>query len=199
MLITTAEAYQICCEWIVDHCTKLQAIELFRLLQLNFVSRWCRVAKHTLLPNETVYTNVFFPVPQAEELYIRGFLPSIDNTHLTHHLVAYLCVDEMAAYTDAAAGVAVQPESAEHNGVLLPVATPSNTPHARDCGAYGRTCRRCGGLCGCVCIWSSVPGTCPPGPRVRECRKARTLHATSHVGSSRLHMLPHVPQCGRVR
>ena len=107
---------------MVDHCAKLQATGLLlRLPQLSLVSCWCRAAKHTLLPNETVYTNVFFPVPQAEELYIRGFLPSIDNTHLTHHLVAYLCVDEMAAYTVAAAGEAVQPESAEFNGALLPV------------------------------------------------------------------------------
>jgi len=76
----------------------------------------CRIRKHRLMANETVYANAYFPVPDNETLYIVGFLPSIDNLHLTHHLVAYLCLDEMAAYTTAGPGQAVNPESAEVNG-----------------------------------------------------------------------------------
>lgn len=70
------------------------------------------------MANETVYSNAFFPVPQDEALYIVGFLPNIDNMHLTHHLVAYFCLGEMAAYTSAEPGHAVNPESAEMNGMM---------------------------------------------------------------------------------
>lgn len=68
------------------------------------------------MPNETIYTHAYFPMPEDEELYIIGFLPIIDNRHLTHHLIAYLCIDEVAAYTTARPGEAVEPQSAELNG-----------------------------------------------------------------------------------
>lgn len=51
----------------------------------------CRVQDHALLPNETMYTRTFFPIPQDQDYYIVGFLADIVNKVHVHHFVAYFC------------------------------------------------------------------------------------------------------------
>lgn len=77
-----------------------------------------RVDDHTLMSNETVYTNVFFPIPQDKALYVVGFAADIDNTKRVHHIVAYLCNEDISKY-NATAGATKEPASEEENGVHL--------------------------------------------------------------------------------
>jgi hypothetical protein len=77
-----------------------------------------RVADHTLMSNETVYTNVFFPIPQDKAIYVVGFSADIVNTKRVHHIVAYLCQDDISKY-NATAGATNEPASEEENGVHL--------------------------------------------------------------------------------
>lgn len=117
-------------------------------------ARCCRVKKHKLMPNETIYTNAFFPMPDDEELYIVGFLPRIVNTHLTHHLIAYLCVDEVAAYTRARPGEAVEPQSPELNGAAHTCAHGGPSVHELEVDAPQCAVGQCdvySCTCGCTC------------------------------------------------
>jgi hypothetical protein len=55
------------------------------------IFRVCRVQEHTLMPNETVYTRVYHPIPQDRDYYIVGFLANIVNKIHMHHMVASFC------------------------------------------------------------------------------------------------------------
>jgi hypothetical protein len=69
------------------------------------------------MPNMTVYTKVFFPLPIDKEYHTVGFGATIDNKKRTHHMVGHLCKNEMSNHTSKQAGEAVQPASEEENGV----------------------------------------------------------------------------------
>jgi hypothetical protein len=47
----------------------------------------CRAQEHTILPNETVYTRVIFPLPRDKDYYVVGILADIVNKIHVHHFV----------------------------------------------------------------------------------------------------------------
>jgi hypothetical protein len=61
----------------------------------------CRVQEHTLLPNETVYTAVFFPMNIQEDSYIVGFSTDVQNPIHLHHFVVRSSEFESLRFFDA--------------------------------------------------------------------------------------------------
>lgn len=87
------------------------------------VANACRVQEHALLPNETVYTHVYFPLDLDEDLYIVGFSTKVVNAVHLHHFVVYLCtvgIDELYDDPTNPAGFPQQPAKAEDNGAPVP-------------------------------------------------------------------------------
>lgn len=56
----------------------------------------CRVQEHALLPNETIYTRAYFPLPQDQDYYIVGFLADIVNKIHVHHFVVTFCTEPVS-------------------------------------------------------------------------------------------------------
>ena len=78
----------------------------------------CRVQEHTLLPNETVYTDAFFPLDLEEDLYVVGFYTKVVNAVHLHHFVVSLCTEGIEQLYDSPQepGFPQQPASAANNG-----------------------------------------------------------------------------------
>jgi hypothetical protein len=81
----------------------------------------CRVLEHTLLPNETIYTQVFLPLDLDKDLYVVGFASEVVNPVHLHHFVTYLCTDDVEQLYSPPlpAGSPQEPKSAENNGAML--------------------------------------------------------------------------------
>jgi hypothetical protein len=84
----------------------LASVGMFKFCQ-------CRIQEHTLLPNETMYTRSYFPLPQDKDYYIVGFLAKIVNKIHTHHFVAYFCTADINQLYDPPqeAGFPEQPKN----------------------------------------------------------------------------------------
>jgi hypothetical protein len=76
---------------------------------------------HTLLPNETMYTRTYFPLPTDKDYYIVGFLADIVNKIHTHHFVAYFCTVGINQLYDPPqkAGFPEQPKNESDMGMAL--------------------------------------------------------------------------------
>jgi hypothetical protein len=91
------------------------------------ICRVCRVQEHTLMPNETVYTRVYHPIPQDRDYYIVGFLANIVNKIHMHHMVASFCTADIESLYKPPrdAGFPEQPNNASNVGTALVL------PHAK--------------------------------------------------------------------
>jgi hypothetical protein len=74
-----------------QHTLRLVYISIHNILTRAL---WlCRVDNHTLLANETIYTRVYFPLPQDKDYYIVGFLADIVNKVHVHHFIVRFCTE----------------------------------------------------------------------------------------------------------